>query len=78
MIANSKHLAFFRGEIMMTIELLTEKMKRIESRYKKKAQEEWYDMDEEQVRQKIESIDRPYQAYRNLRRKMVDYTSEFK
>lgn len=77
MITSSKHLAFFRGEIMMQIELVEGKMKRIESRYKKKAQDEWYDMEEDQVKEKIETIDKPYHAYRNLWRKLIDYTREF-
>jgi hypothetical protein len=77
MINTSKHLLFFRGEIMMQIELVEEKLKRIEGRYKKQAQEEWYDMEEEQVKEKIESIDKPYQAYRNLWRKLTAYTQEF-
>ena len=41
---------------MMQIELVEGKMKRIESRYKKKAQDEWYDMEEDQVKEKIEGF----------------------
>ncbi len=77
MISTAKHLAFFRGEVMMQIELLTEKMKRIEGKYKKQVQEEWYDLDEEQVKQKIEDIDKPYFAYRKLWKKLNSYTEEF-
>jgi hypothetical protein len=66
MLTESKSLYFFRGEIMMQIELLEEKMKRIEGKYKKKVQEDWYDMEEEQIKQKIETIDKAYRAYRDL------------
>jgi DNA-binding transcriptional regulator GbsR (MarR family) len=77
MISTARHLAFFRGEIMMQIELVEEKLKRIEGRYKKQAQEDWYDMEEEQIKEKIEEVDKQYQTYRNLWRKLIGYTSEF-
>ena len=60
----------------MQIELVEEKIKRIESKYKKQVQQDWYDMDESQVKDKIEGLDKPYQAYRNLWRKIKSHIKQ--